>query len=312
MRSFQQKIKDMLLKLGPDSIVLRTALNVHARQHGFHLSYGDKTITADRNNQSMVLSKNQLYLVPIVLECYHEFFDSVEAKSIDGRSVLDFSKPGVHRYKESGVEFTFPGMPEDYSIAGYTHWFKPRPGDLVFDVGAHAGMTGYFLSKMVGPTGRVIAFEPDDINFPYLLENIKGHALDNVEPVKTAMDAKSGHASFNSDGTMGSGLVDHLTYPDTGVHRMVETISLVDATKKYGVPAMIKMDIEGAELVVIEAALEFLRATPLHLSFDSYHRMPNGEFTWTYLEKMFRSIDYDVSSSTEFGQMFTWAKHKSL
>jgi FkbM family methyltransferase len=306
-RSWLQKIKDTLLRLGPDHIALRAALKLHARKSGFQLSFEGDTITATRGSERMILDKHQISLVPIMLECYQEFFDTVEGKLSGGHTVLDFSKPSLHRYKQSGVELYFPGVPEDYSIDGYTHWYKPRAGDLVFDVGAHAGMTAHFLSGMVGPSGKVIAFEPDDTSFPYLLQNIERHGLKNVLPVRMAMDASTGNAVFNSDGTMAAGLADHLTYPDTGVHKEVETISLADASRRFGMPAFIKMDIEGAELAVIQAALDFLREHPVQLAFDSYHRMPNGDYTWTYLEKMFRSIGYEVSSSTEFGQMFTWA-----
>jgi len=306
-RSIKQRVKDRLLRLGPNHVAVRAALSLHARKSGYRLSFDVDTITIASGTDCMVLRKGHLHLVPIMLECYREFFDSIEAEVSDSHRTLNFSKPGLHRYKRSGIEFYFPGIPEDDSISGYTHRYKPREGDLVFDVGAHAGMTAYFLAKMVGPSGRVIAFEPEETNYAYLLRNIDRHGMKNVVPVKLAMDATTGSAVFNADGTMAAGLVRHLTYPDTGTHTTVDTISLVDACRRFGTPSFVKMDIEGAELAVIESSLEFLSRNPLHLAFDSYHRMPNGEYTWTHLEDSLRSIGYATASSPEFGQMFTWA-----
>ena len=46
-------------------------------------------------------------------------------------------------------------MVEDDCMDAYTASYRPGEGDVVWDVGAHAGMTTYFLSQMVGATGRV-------------------------------------------------------------------------------------------------------------------------------------------------------------
>jgi hypothetical protein len=67
------------------------------------------------------------------------------------------------------------------------------------------------------------------------------------------------------------------------------------------------MDVEGAELGIIESSREFLRKNPIHFAFDSYHRLREGGLTCTPLERLFQSIDYAAESSAEFGQMYTWA-----
>ena len=69
-----------------------------------------------------------------------------------------------------------------------------------------------------------------------------------------------------------------------------------------------KMDIEGAEVDLIKSSLEFLRAHPLHLAFDSYHRLRDGTHTYTQLEALLRTAGYATESSSEFGEMFTWAR----
>ena len=44
---------------------------------------------------------------------------------------------------------------------------------------------------MVGLTGKVYAFEPDDTNYEFLLRNIELHQLTNVIPVKAALSGKT-------------------------------------------------------------------------------------------------------------------------
>lgn len=61
-------------------------------------------------------------------------------------------------------------------------------GDFYIDVGANIGLTAIFAAKVVGPTGKVYAFEPDDKNYFLLCENIKLNNLENIIiPIKKAV-----------------------------------------------------------------------------------------------------------------------------
>ncbi len=255
----------------------------------------------------MRLGLDSFYLIPITLECFSQAFDDIVATSLNRREILDFSRPGRHTYKLHNLTLSFPNMPEDDGIAAYTHKYRPATGDLVFDVGAHAGFTTCVFASMVGPSGRVIAFEPDCSSCAYLEHNVQDLGFENVTIVPRAMDALSGRAAFNADGTMGAGLVTTSLYSFTAHHVVVETISLKDAAHEFGVPQFIKMDIEGAEVGIVKASETFLRENAVELAFDSYHKMRDGRYTRSSLEPMLKSFGYQVSSSSEFGQMFTWA-----
>jgi FkbM family methyltransferase len=304
----KQQIKDFLVRLGPKNGLVRTALKLHGKRSGSAIAFKDGAIAIMRGKNKMILAERDFYLVPINLECFDQIFQEIEPKSKDGWEVLDFSTPGAHRYKKHGLTMSFPGMPEDDSAEAYTHWYHPKSGDLVFDAGAHAGFTTCMFARMVGPSGRVIAFEPDEATVEYLEKNIRDQGLSNVTIVKKAMDAKTGTSYFNADGTMGAGLVEHSVYANTGRRIAVETLSLEDAFEFYGVPQFLKMDIEGAEIAVLEASGDLLKRQRTHLAFDSYHRMRDGRYTWMLLEPLLQAMGYEVKSSTEFGQLFTWAR----
>jgi len=303
-----QPIKDFLVGLGPRNTIVRLALKLRGRRSGFVIAFPSTSISIRRGSREIVLAEKDFYLVPFTLDCFDQAFGDIEPEPRGTLEVLDYSAPGPHRYKRHGITLTFPGPPEDDSIAAYTHWYTPQPGDLVFDVGAHAGFTACMFARMVGPGGRVIAFEPEANSLAYLERNVADQQISNVTIVRKAIDAKTGTAYFNADGTMSAGLVEYSVYGNTGRRIAVETLSLEDACGQFGVPQFVKMDIEGAEIAVIQSAAEFLKANSIHLAFDTYHRMRDGRYTWMLLEPMLRSLGYKVESSAEFGQMCTWAR----
>jgi len=310
MNTFVQQIKENLVRRGPEDPLVRTALKVHARTHGFRVRFAGDKISIVRGPREMILNKSEFVLVPIMMECHDLYFRTINNRPENGREILDFSVPGVHSYKSNGTAFHFPSIPEDDVMDAYTFWYVPQAGDVVWDAGAHAGATTYFLSQLVGSTGRVLAFEPDDIGYSFLLKNIEEHGLANVTPVKKALDRRSGTASFNMDGTMAAAIHDYLTYSPNAHLKSVPTVSFADACLEFGVPSFVKMDIEGAEVAVIEGARDFLTSHPIQFAIESYH-LVGGERTYKQLDAIFPKIGYEVFSSNKFGQMFTWARPKS-
>jgi FkbM family methyltransferase len=61
-----------------------------------------------------------------------------------------------------------------------------RPGQTFLNVGANVGYHVVRASQIVGPAGKVIAVEPEPVNFAFLLANIALHDLRNVVPIRCA------------------------------------------------------------------------------------------------------------------------------
>jgi FkbM family methyltransferase len=301
-------LKDRLLRGGPGSLVLLQVFRLQAAMHGISMRVSNGRISLLRGRRKIVLGERDVISVPFAVHEWDRYFDTLEGQAVDGRTVLDFSQPALHRYRKWGLSFHAPSMAEDDSIEAYTAAYRPKAGDIVWDVGAHAGLTTYFLAQMVGPTGRVYAMEPDERSYEYLLRNIELHQLSNVTPVKAALSGKTGTAAFCMDGTMSAGLSDHLSYSAGASGSVVETLGLEDACRQFGsVPNYIKLDIEGAELSVIATSIEFLKDHPIHISMESNH-LVDGQFTSGRIEALLGSIGYRAWSSTKFGQLFTWAE----
>jgi FkbM family methyltransferase len=301
-------IKNRLLKAGQKSRLLLEAFRLQAALHRISMHVADGHIALVRGQRKMILGARDAISVPFAVHEWDQFFDTLEGREENGHTVLDFSKPALHRYRKRGLSFYAPSLAEDDSMEAYTASYTPQPGDVVWDVGANAGLTSYFLAQMVGPSGRVYAFEPDETNFEFLLRNIELHQLANVIAVNTALSDKTGTATFCMDGTMSAGLTDSLAYSSAADSREVETLGLEDACNRFAlVPNYIKMDIEGAELGVVASSVNFLKANPIHLSIESNH-IVDGKLTSGPLERLLGGAGYRAWSSDKFGQLFTWAE----
>jgi FkbM family methyltransferase len=305
------QLKDYLLALGPESLTLRRAFRMQAATRGISMRVQANQIYLSRGRRIVLVAANNQISVPFLVRHWGMFFRTVVPQTRDGRQVLDFSAPGLHRYAASGLSFYCPGIAEDDCMDAYTAAYRPQPGDMVWDVGAHAGMTSYFFARMVGPTGTVYAFEPDDTSYNCLLRNIETHGLSNIVPVKFALSDSTGTATFQMNGSMGAGLSEFLPNATEGECRTVKTMSIEDACGRFGVPKYIKLDIEGAEVHALAGSARFLAAHRIHLSIESNHKV-DGSFTATRLEELFAGIGYRAWSSDRFGQLFTWAEPAAI
>lgn len=83
-----------------------------------------------------------------------------------------------------------------------------KPGIVVVDAGAHVCYFTWLLSRLVGPTGKVVAYEPSPENLPLLLHNLHALRLENVVPLQVALSDRSGLAElFVSPGSSNHSLV---------------------------------------------------------------------------------------------------------
>ena len=134
-----------------------------------------------------------------------------------------------------------------------------KPGDIVIDAGAHIGFFTIQMASIVGPGGRVYAFEPCDTNAELLERSIGENRFDErVLFQRAAVGAAPGSAiltyAVETLNTGGAYLLRDGTAPLAGnVERRVAVVALDES--HIGRPVrFIKMDVEGAEPQVLEGA----------------------------------------------------------
>jgi FkbM family methyltransferase len=196
-----------------------------------------------------------------VIEAFDYYFHAVRPdRETAVEQVVDIAEPGYHTLRESGVRLFFPALPEpDITTRAYLEFADLRPGDQVLDLGAYAGASSWAFAQAVGPSGRVLALEPDAENLAALRRNLADHGLAQVTAMRAAAWDRDGEALFQADGCLGSGLGEVL--PRTGNRVPVPTLTLgtLVATHRIDSLRFIKMDIEGAETRVLAQALPVLR-----------------------------------------------------
>jgi FkbM family methyltransferase len=143
-----------------------------------------------------------------------------------------------------------------------------RPGDVALDVGGHAGQYAVLLGSLTGNEGRVFSFEPDATARSFLVRNIELNKLEgrvSVEPVALS-DRNGQHTFFSLGGNSMSSLaragLGSASHSDLVSETIVQTMRLDDFVTKRGLryPDWIKIDTEGAEILILKGAPETLRS----------------------------------------------------
>ena len=127
-----------------------------------------------------------------------------------------------------------------------------QPGMTVLDIGANQGLYGLFFARLAGPAGQVVSFEPDDLLYSALRENVDHNEPGTVRTHHLALGSRAGdmilHRSlFNSgDNRLASEAED--TTRREAVNIRVERVDRVLAGQRVN---FVKMDVQGWELEVL-------------------------------------------------------------
>jgi FkbM family methyltransferase len=137
-----------------------------------------------------------------------------------------------------------------------------KSGSWFVDVGANLGYFTTLAAKWTAPTGRVDAFEPDPINRQRLEQHLHENALgDRVRIYPIAASSQAGEIELihpQAAGTNHGMASFYKSLAGEGETFIVPTARLDQLLE--GVPDLIKIDVEGAELSVIEGLHKILNS----------------------------------------------------
>lgn len=143
-------------------------------------------------------------------------------------------------------------------------------GDVVFDIGAHTGRHTVPLSRAVGRSGFVLAVEP----LQAMVRELRERELSNVEVVAAACSARSmDRATFTYVPEFpGYSGFRRRTYPALTAIELCEVnvATLDDLARGLSVaPRYVKIDVEGAEYLVLLGSRELLSGSRPVISIES-------------------------------------------
>ncbi|MCB9654447.1 MAG: FkbM family methyltransferase [Deltaproteobacteria bacterium] len=174
------------------------------------------------------------------------------------------------------------GFMRGHKRRGRMPWFqRPRPqeareleffenldlaGKVAYDIGANIGMHSVKLGEKVGPSGRVIAFEPDPIAAEKLRDVIGLNQLSHVDVHQVALGRETGRLSLlvpdstrvHMSATLSPSLKAQAAPEHVKRSVMVEVVRLDDYVRERALPApdFLKIDVEGFEVEMLEGAAE--------------------------------------------------------
>jgi len=192
---------------------------------------------------------------------------------------------------------------------GYISDFIPHNDWVIIDAGANIELYTIWASRYA-PNGKILAIEPNPDVFSRLVKNVKANKLPAVKCINKALDNHLGKAVLISDRHSGLGSImveAGLEKGDRDSSRIsVDTTTLdqIVAENKLSRVDLLKLDVEGAELRVLEgghgAALDIIDRVVLEChSYDLHYQvnkfLGNRGFTLVgrkYAEFERPSIDY--------------------
>ncbi len=172
------------------------------------------------------------------------------------------------------------GVAIDYIIEQYAYKVnenyivQAEVGDVVLDIGGCWGDTALYFAHKVGINGKVYSFEfiPDNIKLFRLNTCFNPELVSQIELIPHPVSNSSGQTIYFKDNGPGSSVAFEPFDEQTGT---ASTLSIDDFVKLNNINSIdfIKMDIEGAESLALEGAIETIKRFRPKLAIAIYHSM---------------------------------------
>ncbi len=127
-------------------------------------------------------------------------------------------------------------------------------GHVVYDVGANIGFFALLAARLVGPAGKVFAFEPVPTNAQLVRDNAAANGFAHLKVVEAAVADEGKRMQLALAEHAGGAMLSRVGQPpDAKGCITVDVVTLDDMVFATGLPApdFIKLDVEGAEALAL-------------------------------------------------------------
>ena len=178
-----------------------------------------------------------------------------------------------------------------------------KPGDVFFDIGANVGFFTLLGAKLVEPAGSVHAFEPVPRNVETLRRNVRLNGWSHVHVHPVAVAATKGEQELLLTRDVGGASLTSagIAIPDVANRLMVPTVAIDDLVERGDIPppSVVKVDVEGAELGVLQGMQRTMakhRPALLYEVDDGDEQVMRER--WTQLDEFVSRVGYQVARLT--------------
>lgn len=201
-------------------------------------------------------------------------------------------KRGLYLKNKDGIFYIRPNSSDLWMLSPIgeeeiREYFNLSKGTF-FDIGANVGKYSIIIGNQLGKNGKVYSFEPEQSNLKALERNLLLNKIQNVKIIPIACSDKKGNLNFylNKDNSGGHSLVKKT---DKKIVVKSETLDSIVKDKKIKDIKLIKIDVEGAESLVLKGAKKTLKKFHPKIIFEAWSN--------NYLEKctkILKPLNYQV------------------
>lgn len=225
---------------------------------------------------------------------------------------------GTRTVTRAEVTATFPtrNLTEARRIRRFLHLESPmltdflsslHPDDVFYNVGAFSGLYSYFTVNVL-PSKNVVAFEPNPQNLPKLYCNLAYNGLPRVQAL--ALSDTTGRVEFNNPvkkpiKRSATGFIVPGTTEESLSVKSCRGDELIEQDE-LPPPTVVKIDVEGAEPLVIDGLRENLADKRCRLLYCEVHRESTGRrsvesygSTPTALEQKVETLGFETERLAE-------------
>jgi FkbM family methyltransferase len=177
-----------------------------------------------------------------------------------------------------------------------------RPGGVVYDVGANVGFLTLIAARLVGPGGHVYAFEPIPENARAIERNAALNDLDNVSVVELALSDRAGEAVLRIPRTNQGAHLASVGEPAGEEDDLTVRTAALDELEGLRPPDLVKLDVEGAELLVLEGMRRCLETQRPALICELHD-------TRAAIEELLPQLGYEVTRIVRDPARDAWNEH---
>ncbi len=138
------------------------------------------------------------------------------------------------------------------------------------DVGAHIGKHTLTMAKTLGNKSRIISIEPNKTNVALLKDNLRLNRLNNVEVHEVVCSDKNGQVTFYRNEFHPASNSMKRSLDSQEVILPSETLDTIAGNIKDLV--LIKIDVEGAEDLVLKGASKLLKNNHPKILFEAWDK----------------------------------------
>lgn len=233
--------------------------------------------------------------LPLNSKFYWESLEKAESLKVGNETINpNFMHFMLERFNLSKIGydielfFSVLGIAIDFIIEQYAckisedHIIQADNADIILDIGGCWGDTALYFAHKAGDSGKVFSFEfiPNNISIFKMNLEINPKLQERITIVKNPVSDSSNQIVYYKDNGPGSSVSTEMF---EGYSGKTETLSIDDFVQQQNLPRVdfIKMDIEGAEPLALQGALNTIKnfrpkmAIAIYHSLDDFVNIPN-------------------------------------